>query len=213
MSVAGRGHRVTRVAKVLVDVAWWLGVGVAVAGAALILFWPLTTSEGLDPSTHVQVSISDQRAGGLLPENIEGSGTVEVIDLEDLEGSLEIRFLKWTMVLLGGLAALPAVAAGLFGLHLLRSFLRDVQVARVFTAKNAQRLSWIGWLLVLGGVVFPLIHFAYSVLLVRQAGVLGDPVGVGIDGFTAVVPGLLVLVVAAAWRHGVELQQDHDLTV
>jgi hypothetical protein len=111
------------------------------------------------------------------------------------------------VVLLGGLAYLPEVAAGLFGLHPLRSFLRDVQTARVFTERKAQRLSWIGWLLVLGGAVIPLIHFAYSVLLVRQAGVLGSPVGVGVDGFPTVVPGLLVLVVAAAWRHGVELHR------
>ena len=28
-----------------------------------------------------------------------------------------------------------------------------------------------------------------------------------------VIPGILVLVVAAAWRYGVELQQDRDLVV
>ena len=208
--------RVTRIAKLLVDVMWWLGIGVVVIGAVLVITWPLTTTDGLDPSTHVQVTISDERAAGLVPQRAaaaaNGAG-VEVIDLEDMEARIELRYLSWGAVLLGGLAALPAIAAVLFGLHLLRRFLGDVGAQRVFTAQNAARLSWIGWLLVVGGVVLPLLEFAHSLYLIREAGVLGNPVGVGVDGFPAVLPGLLVLVVAAAWRRGVELQQDHDLTV
>ena len=141
------------------------------------------------------------------------TGGVEVEDLDDLEGRLELRPLEWWLVLLGGLVAVPGIAAGLLGLHLLRSFLRDVLAAEVFTAANARRLSWLGWLMVIGGVALPVLEFGYSLFLVRRAGMPDLPVGVGIDGFDAVVPGLLVLVVAAAWRYGVELRQDHDLTV
>jgi hypothetical protein len=201
-------------AKSVVDVAWWLALAGSAVILAMVLFWPLTTREGLDPTVHVQVSIPDDVARRLLSGfGTPTSGRVEVEDLEDLKGSLELRPLGWWMVLLGGLAAVPGIAAGLLGLHLLRSFLRDVLAAEVFTAANARRLSSLGWLMVIAGVALPLIEFGYSLFLVRNAGIPDLPGGVGIRKFDLIVPGLLVLVVAAAWRYGVELRRDHDLTV
>lgn len=214
MQAFSSSRGVTRLAKFVVDTAWWLGIAASVVILLLVLFWPLATPEGLDPTVHGEVSISDEAAMRLLSQSAAaGANSVEVADLDDLKGRLELRPLKWWLVLLGGLVALPGVAAGLLGLHLLRSFLRDVLKGEVFSAANARRLSLIGWLMVIAGAVLPILEFAYSLFLIRRAGIGDLPIGVGIDSFGFVVPGLFVLVVAAAWRYGVDLRQDHSLTV
>lgn len=211
------GRKVTRLAKVLADVIWWLAVGAAVLLVVFVLSWPLTTREGLDPSVHVHVAVPDgvgrEWMSRTATEPAGSSAALEVADLDGLEGELELRYLEWWVVWVGGLVAVPVLAAGLFGLHLLRSFLEDVQSRDVFTAENAGRLTRLGWLLVTAGVVLPILEFGHTLFLVRQAGLVGTPVGIGIGGFPAVIPGLLVLVMAAAWRYGVELQREHDLTV
>lgn len=212
------GWRITRLAKVLADVIWWLAVGAAVLLVVFVLTWPLTTREGLDPSVHVHVSVPDGTGGRewmsrTAQDPAGSSAALEVADLDGLEGELELRYLEWWVVWVGGFFAVPVLAAGLFGLHLLRSFLKDVLSKDVFTAENAGRLTRLGWLLVVAGVVLPILEFAHTLFLVRQAGLSGTPVGIGIGGFPAVIPGLLVLVMAAAWRYGVELQREHDLTV
>lgn len=210
------GGRITRFAKVLVDIAWWLGIAAGVLLVGLVLVWPTLTREGLDPTTHVEVSIADEAARRLLPAAPAGAGsppTVEVTDLEELEGELELRVNEWWLVVVGGGVALTGLAAVLFGLHLLRMFLGDVLAGEVFTAANARRISRLGWLLVVAGVAVPILDAAYALALYRFADLSDASVGVGIDGFPAVFPGLLALVVAGAWRYGVELQRDHDLTV
>lgn len=207
------GHRIIHLAKILADIAWWLSIAASVIGLVLILLWPLATLEGFNTTTQVQVSISDEGVRRLLsvPKTASG-GELEVENLEEFKGRLEFRPLKWWLVLLGGLVAVPGVAAGLLGLYLLRSFLRDVRAAQVFTATNARCLSWLGWLMIAAGMTLPLVDFGYSLFLVRRAGMQGLPLQVGIDTFHF-LPGLLVLVVAAAWRYGVELRQDQELTI
>lgn len=210
------GGRITRFAKVLVDITWWLGIVGGALVVGLVLFWPTMTRKGLDPTTHVEVSIADEAARSLLaeaPADRPEPARVEVTDLEDATGELEIRVNEWWIVVVGGGVALVGLGAVLFGLHLLRSFLGDVLAGEVFTGANASRLSRLGWLLVAAGVALPVLDFAYALFLYGHADLSDAPVGVGLGGFPAVFPGLLVLVVAGAWRYGVELQRDHDLTV
>lgn len=96
----------------------------------------------------------------------------------------------------------------LTGLWCLRLFLRDVLAGQVFTARNARRLALLGWLFVAYALIRIVIAFAVGYTFVINvmiiASMLAQP---------ALIMGLLVLVIAAAWRYGSELQQDRDLTV
>lgn len=219
MSTTIPGQRVTRLVKLIADVLWWVTLVGTVVGGLLFLFWPVLAREGLETTTRIPVSISEEAAARLLPgvapgaAGEAGEATLEPEALEDLEGSLELRVNRWWPFLLEGLVAAAGVAAVLFGLYLLRSLLRDVLAGEVFTAANARRLSRLGWLLVIAGVAWPLLRFAHALVLFAVADLSEVPVGVGVDGFPWVLPGLFVLVVAAVWRYGVELQRDHDLTV
>lgn len=213
MHTSSGARRVTRLAKFVVDLGWWLSIAGSVLLLALVLLWPVMTQQGLDPTINVPVSISDEGVRRLLsgPETA-ATGGVKFEGMDDVKGSLELRPLKWWLVLVGTLFALPGIAAGLFGLHLLRTFLRDILAGKVFSAPNARRLSWLGWLILIAGIALPLLQFGNTLFLVRRGGIPEVGVGVGIDSLT-IFPGLLVLVIAAAWHYGVELRENHSLTV
>jgi len=88
-----------------------------------------------------------------------------------------------------------------------------VLAGRVFSTVNGKRLLQLGWLLIAAGLALPGVDFLHSALLVRRAGLEGVPFSIGIGSLETVFPGILVLVVAGAWRYGAELQRDRDLVV
>ena len=205
------GRRITRFSKVLVDGTWWL---VILGSLGLVLFWAfgMLTGTGATQTVQVQVAIADSAARQLLPLVSPDPTVAAEPVLKDLVGTLEFGTSDRRIVLLGAIVVLPGLLGLLFGLHLLRSFLRDVLAADVFTAANARRLSALGWLLLIAGVVLPVLKFLYTAFLVRRSDLTGVALTIGVETFV-VIPGILVLVVAAAWRYGVELQRDHELTV
>jgi hypothetical protein len=187
---------------------------VILTALGVIVFWATATvGGGVTPTmVAVQVAIADSAARRMLPLVALDTGIATQPVLKDVAGTLEFGTSEGWIVLLGGIVVLPALAALLFGLHLLRSFLRDVLAADVFTAVNARRLSSLGWVLVGAGVVLPVLKFLYTAFVVRHADLAGVPLRVGMHS-SLIVPGILVLVVAAAWRYGVELQREQELTV
>ena len=78
-------------------------------------------------------------------------------------------------------------------------------------AKILPDVGW--WLVIVGGGALPVLRFLYSAVLVTRAALEGVPLSVGGGGMGIVFPGILVLVVAGAWRYGAELQKDRDLVV
>lgn len=111
------------------------------------------------------------------------------------------------VVALFPLAAAMLVFAGAWGI---RALLRDVLAGAVFTLDNARRIARVGWLLIAFAAVRALLPM------------LGALAGGGRQGVVvlllalvqpAVFTGLLVLAIASAWRYGVELQNERDLTI
>ena len=111
------------------------------------------------------------------------------------------------------LLMLSVATAALVGLHWLRAFLRDVTAGQVFTIVNAQRLSRIGWLLIGVAVLRTVVPFLFGGLVSFYSPGMILPMLFGIVVNTWLVSGLLLLVIAAAWRYGSELQNERDLTV
>lgn len=90
------------------------------------------------------------------------------------------------------------------GLLWLRAFLGDVLQGRVFTALNAARLYRIAWLLIVAALAKLVLSLTASrAVVVLLLGLLQP----------TLLAGLLILVLASAWRYGSELQQDRDFTV
>jgi hypothetical protein len=212
MEAAMPGRRVTKVAKMVVDVGWWLVIGGIVLAFTFSLLWPVFTGSrywgiGID------VSIPDEAARQLLPLTSPDTLIARLPTLKDVEGSLRLEVFGVWAVLQEWVFAVPFFAAMILGLHLARSFLKDVLAKEVFSSSNARRLSLLGWLMIGAGLALPALNFLRSVFLISRADLEGVPMSVGIWSIGTVIPGILVLVVAAAWRYGVELQQDRDLVV
>jgi hypothetical protein len=127
---------------------------------------------------------------------------------------LEFRTRRWSFFYAANALFLPFMAAMLLGLRLLRSFLADVMAGEVFTPGNAQRLSKLGWLVIALGVAGPRLEYWRGWMVLQRAQLSGaalSPASTDTTGLWLV--GVLVLVLAAAWRYGAELQQERDLTV
>ena len=206
------GSRVIRVARILVGLGWWVtiaGIGVAVV---LTLLWP-QLNEGPYWGVRVHVSIPDEAVQGSLSLTSPDTLVARAPSLQDVEGSLRVELHGAGSVLLEWILALPFFAALVFGLHLARTFLREVAAGEVFSPENARRLSLLGWLLVSAGLILPVLDFLRTSLLLGRADEQGVPLALRIWSMGTDLPGILVLVVAGAWRYGVELQRDRDLVV
>lgn len=204
------GRRVSRVARVLVDVLWWLGLVATIGVAGWVLASPVVMAEtGFTPEVDVDVTL------------VEGAGP-QTVRLESTDATLEVEQARLQVTtsdrwfhFLATAMMLPVLGLTLWGLHLLRSFLHEVSSGKVFTATNATRLTRLGWLLVVIGFVAPLTNrgrawLALEHLQLREV-VVSPPGDILMQPM--VLAGVLLLVLASAWRYGVQLQRDHDLTV
>lgn len=216
MDVNVAGGRATRIAKVLIDIVWWLTLAANIVVAAFLVVGPiLMKTRDAAPVLKTEVSLEHGRVLEALP--LESPDTlVAAHPLLDHGGaSLEFHTRKVGLWFFTTLLAVPAALALLVGVGLLRAVLRDVRTGEVFTADNARRVGWIGWLLVFGGFLGPILSNVRTHVILRSAQLTGMTLATADrhGQWGLVLPGLLVLVLAAAWRHGVELQRDRDLTV
>ncbi len=97
---------------------------------------------------------------------------------------------------------------------LTRQFLVDVIDGTPFTLDNARRLKWIGWLLLGIGVTMPVMRFVtggWALSIVKiQSPTLSPPIKVDP---ALILVAIFILILSAAFRHGVELEKERSLTV
>ena len=99
-------------------------------------------------------------------------------------------------------------------LYMVRQFLVDVIDGRPFSFDNARRLKWIGWLLLAVGLARPLADYLAArwtfAMLKIQSAMLWPAFNIS---FGFILVALFVLILAAAFRRGVELEKERSLTV
>lgn len=133
--------------------------------------------------------------------------------LTDFEAVLKLEP-GWRLALTIVAPLLLLAGSWLLATQQLRALLADVNAGAVFTDLNATRLTRIGTILILSGFLLPLLRALQTWIVFGSLGIEGLHMsGLG-DAWTwLVLAGLIVLVVAAAWRHGVALETDRMLTV
>lgn len=210
------GRRATRIAKWAVEGLWWLGVLVVVGLVGWLLVSPVAMGAyGLTPELGVDVSVSQGLTSGdtTLPASGDMLAGPARLEWRAERAHLEAETVSWWFQLLSIGLMLPIVAGVLWGIGTLRSFLSDVRAGRVFTDANARRFYRLAWLVVGLGVAGPLVDYARGWTYLELAGVSG-PVGPAASwSLGPLLLGALLLVLAASWRYGVELQRELDLTV
>jgi hypothetical protein len=230
MSVDLTGRRATRIAKVVVDVSWWLGLLLSVVLVALFVTAPLLEGRGYQVTFEWASFEVDDGAGppglGLLvaiPGSTAGVPTLSSPDtlqasapmlVRDGPVELQFRTRQWGFLYGASLLLLPLMTAFLVVLHLLRSILADVLRTSVFTVRNAKRLSTLGWLLIAIGVAGPWLERWRGALILRRLDLDGVALAAASsDTGMLWLVGVFALVLAAAWRYGAELELERHLTV
>lgn len=109
--------------------------------------------------------------------------------------------------------ALALVPVALLMLHHLRSLMASFAQSNPFSAENVGRIRWIGYLFMIGAALQSAIEVALGFFL-RTLSIPGVEINPRITlDFQVVIAGLVILVLAEIFRLGVELREDHDLTV
>ncbi len=195
--------------RLAVDVVWWLSIAaVVLAGALVVLLATHATRSGaLSVESYFQLPLSSYRlsSGGL------GASTAE---LRNASGQLSFARPAAAFVLVG--AALLAVAGAwwLTVLHQLRRLVGSVHRGEAFARGNADRIRRIGLAVVGFELLRSVAEWGGSVYLKNIVMARGLSLR---SHFALNIPvllvGLLLVVLAVAFRLGAQLQQDHDLTI
>jgi hypothetical protein len=217
MPIDVAGRRTARLAKVSMDLLWWVALLLCAILAILLVLSPLILKNGSGLNeVAVKVSIADPVPGIRTLLDVDTPRASEVVLAErNSTHHLEFRTTHWGLFVMVNSVFLPLMTALLLGIHLVRSFLADVLAADVFTRTNARRLSRLGWLAIALGIAGPPLEYFRSWMVLTRIQV--DSVALAParpeweEG--SVLFGMLLLVLASAWRYGAELQQERDLTV
>jgi hypothetical protein len=166
------------------------------------------------PRSTIKIALPDSATSKL----IESVNTTLVTDIRlvgDSEATLEVALRRWSVFYAANALSVARVLATLGMVFLLRAFLSAVISEEVFTARNAHRLSMLGWLLVAVAIASPQLERLRAALIMSQIRLsVGAQLShASVDGNAIWVLGVLVLVIAAAWRHGADLQMERELTV
>jgi len=123
---------------------------------------------------------------------------------------------NWKMHILLFLSAIIPQLLYLWILYLIRQFLVDAVQGSPFALDNAKRLKWIGLALLGIGVVKPTLNCLTGNLLLSAVTVHGPVLNPWVDLHfisACVLVACFSLILSVIFRHGVELEKEHSLTV
>jgi uncharacterized membrane protein len=124
------------------------------------------------------------------------------------ELELRLRPLVFAFALVeGGVAAVV--------IYELRRILDNVAARTPFVMENADRMRVIGLAVLAGGAMGMIREISLASYIARNLIVPGIVFGVkpNLGRLDVVVVGLIIMLLAEVFRYGVQLQEEHDLTV
>ena len=139
---------------------------------------------------------------------------VEDAQLQDVRGLLAFpvrrgAYLYGNMVLLAIMFALA-----LWVLGNLRAVFRTLRAGRPFVRANATRIRTIAWLFIIGELARAAMVFFQNYYAMTHFSADGLRFDAPLDlNFTAIIDGLIILVIAEVFRAGTRLDEEQSLTV
>lgn len=130
------------------------------------------------------------------------------VPLESLTGDA----IKTIMFVVVSMLMISALSWSLI-LRQLRSILKTVERNRPFTEENARRISVIGWILVVGSVVFSVAKAIAGEVAVRALDVVPGMTVTFQWDVSLALAGFCLLILAGVFRYGAYLQEEYDTTV
>ncbi len=90
--------------------------------------------------------------------------------------------------------------------------LKTVESDSPFEMENANRLSVIGWLLIIGSFVYQIANAYVAMAMIDTFGIHDLDVVVGVDN-AMIITGFILLILSGVFRYGSYLQDEFDSTL
>ncbi|MGY1858372.1 DUF2975 domain-containing protein [Modestobacter sp. SYSU DS0290] len=189
-----------------------VGIIAAVAGPV----YAINGATQAPATVRVPVQLEDAGptpADGLLPLPV--GGLPDTAQVSVLNGGDQLQLAAWDstipeQMLSRGDAAVTGLAVGVAA-WLLRPLLASVAAGRPFGRGNARRLGGLSVVVLVAGYVGPLLPQVGALLVLDRLGLTdpGSPFVLGLEfSFGPLLVGLLLLVLAEAFRQGERLDRD-----
>jgi hypothetical protein len=212
------GQKLTsaRVVKTWFDIVFVIGV----AGGCLLALWllvsPLVMSSQDSPAD-IAIPVS-MGTGSLRPvitlQQTESASEIANPRIVDGRGELRFETSSWAMQFFTSLVMLLGIAVVVYVVYLVRAILGTVLEGQPFAAVNVRRIRIIGSVLIAVGFLVPAIEYLAARAVLARVTLEGFAIRPPFDiREDTVVAGLLVLVLAAIFGYGAQLETDKSLTI
>ena len=139
---------------------------------------------------------------------------IERADIQDLRGSLRFPLQRGRIFIANSLLLILAIGVGLWLTTELQRVLRTVRDGKPFAPSNATRMRRIAWIVIVGEFVRATIVYLENSFAATHFTAEGLRFTARADlSVTAIVEGLIILVIAEVFRLGTRLDEDQSLTV
>ena len=207
MKVLGRAS-ISSVLKFTLDVAWYATIVLAIVVAIDVLGGVAGASAGrLDLEVRFELDPGSYRV-------VSETYGVEHAFIVDAVGKLVFGSTDVTLLLVYFGLLLVWFGAALAIIYELRQVLRTLVDGEPFVQANAMRIHMIGLVIIFMEVAKVVILTLFSVFVRDNFSVEGFTLGVAPrPDLGVILVGLVVLVIAAVFRQGTELQEEQEFTV
>jgi Protein of unknown function (DUF2975) len=197
------------VLKLVLDGLWWLSIAaITLVGALVVLLAAHAIHSGaISVVSYLQLRPSTYK---LIANQLGGPSA----EIRNVSAALAFTRPRAAFVLVAGAILAVAGAWLLTVLHQLRQLVGSAQKGEMFAPANAGRIQRIGIAVIGFELVRSVAEWAGSLYLKDNVSTRGLSLRSHLAlNIPVLLVGLLLLVLAAAFRLGTQLQEDHDLTV
>lgn len=207
---------VTRAAKVWLDIAFFLAAAAGIGLALWLVVSPLVLRGGQVGDITIPVAVGSGSLRPTLTVEVDtiAAPSIRRAVLVEARGELRVQSTSWSLQFFPNLGLLIGIAVVLYVLLLLRRMLSSVLAGDPFAAANATRMRIMGVILVAAGALGPVAEHLATGTMLRMVPVrdvaLTAPFDLRLD---VILVGLLLLVLAAVFGYGSELERERSLTI
>ena len=208
MKVLGRRSIASFVKRVL-DGLWWLiSLGIALL-TVLLLCSLLVDFRGNNLTLSLPVALQLDTA----VHGVNSSSQTEA-QIEKVRGNLKFPVRKNAFVSVSVSLILIMTVFLLWVVGQLRHVFRSLSAGVPFAADSARRIRWVGIAVIAGEIVRTVIVYFWSAYLSQHFTANGLNFTATADfNVTAVLNGLVILVISEVFREGARLQDEQSLTI
>ena len=208
--------KLPRIVKIILDIIFWLLIGVCGFLVLWTAFSPLilrVSDITITSSVPVAIGAGDEPRFEVEVPGAEAKG-IQAAYVEGAQGTLRLETTDWYIIFISNLGKLLIALGLVYVVYLLRSVFQAFLQGEIFTQENALQIRRIGYSVLIVGFVQASAEYFAAREVLRQLMIVNPPLSLP-SPFEAVVilASLLILDLAQIWSYGLELERERALTI